>query len=358
MKRIFLLLLFLAFFSNVNAQWTQQNPNTNTWLEDIYCTGADTCYAVGVGGIGGPYVIKTTNGGVTWVQKDSGLPAIGFQSIFCTNNNTCFIGNGDAYKTLDGGNSWVIKSNPSISFTAIFFVNDSVGYASNGGGGQIIKTTDAGETWNWSVILGPTGPVYAVYFTDENTGYAIEYYSPDGRIWKTTNGGGNWIQIYLETGNQLTDVVFVNDTTGFVTGVSGIILKTIDAGNTWTPQISGTTNTLNSVHCIDTDTCYAVGSAGTVIKTTNGGNTWVFDTVGVPNNVINAVFFPTPLIGYSVGNGPVIIKTDKSTGINNVDELKPQIYVYPNPVTDKTINLMINSATPDNLSFTIYDFNR
>jgi len=59
---LFLLAFALAIGQFANAQWVQQNPNTINWLEDIYCTSVDTCYAVGQN----ETIIKTTDGGTNW----------------------------------------------------------------------------------------------------------------------------------------------------------------------------------------------------------------------------------------------------------------------------------------------------
>ena len=52
--------------------------------------------------------------------------------------------------------------------------------------GTILKTTNGGENWG-AQISGCSNNLYSVYFTDNQTGWAVGGY---GTILKTTNGGG------------------------------------------------------------------------------------------------------------------------------------------------------------------------
>ena len=46
-----------------------------------------------------------------------------------------------------------------------------------------------------------------------------------------------WIHEYSGTGGLLTDIVFTNENTGWVLGLSGLIIKTTDGGITWQGNI-------------------------------------------------------------------------------------------------------------------------
>jgi photosystem II stability/assembly factor-like uncharacterized protein len=62
--------------------------------------------------------------------------------------------------------------------------------------------------------------------------------------------------------NQLNSVYFVNATTGWTVGGEGAIFKTVDGGANWIAQKSGTGDPLNSVFFIDANTGWAVGGDG------------------------------------------------------------------------------------------------
>lgn len=122
------------------------------------------------------------------------------------------------------------------AFTSVYFTNDSTGYVVGGWSwstGVILKTTDYGMSWN---IQGAPNFLKSVYFPTKDTGYAVG----EGRsILKTVDAGATWVSQYataISTGNTLSDVVFVNKDTGFVSMRNGPqtgFLKTFDGGVTW-----------------------------------------------------------------------------------------------------------------------------
>lgn len=78
--------------------------------------------------------LKTTDGGVTWAEKDFLPGPFDQEGIGFINDNTGWLGgwgtneNGPTYKTTDGGDSWVLDD-WSRNFNRFRFVNDSVSYA-------------------------------------------------------------------------------------------------------------------------------------------------------------------------------------------------------------------------------------
>jgi hypothetical protein len=102
-------------------------------------------------------------------------------------------------------------------------------------------------------------------------GYYNNRITYGGRILKTTDAGATWDTISCGTPYNLISVFFADQNTGYAVGISGTILKTTDAGATWTAQSSGTTNILHAVYFTSANTGWAVGDSGTILKTTNGG---------------------------------------------------------------------------------------
>lgn len=64
-------------------------------------------------------------------------------------------------------------------------------YFAVGTSGLILKAPNG--TANWTLMQGPTKTdLVKVHFTDQNTGFIID---KSGNIWKTSNGGGVWLQV-------------------------------------------------------------------------------------------------------------------------------------------------------------------
>ncbi len=70
MKKLIYILLTISLFHNfTNCQWVQQVSGVTTSLLDIDFINENTGWACGDDGV----VVKTTNGGVNWVQQNTGL---------------------------------------------------------------------------------------------------------------------------------------------------------------------------------------------------------------------------------------------------------------------------------------------
>lgn len=104
-------------------------------------------------------------------------------------------------KTTNAGANWdsIPSPNPTARLYSIRFITSSVGYII-GWNSIVLKTTNGGINWH-SQSLPVTGFAgRTCYFTDINTGYMVRHgmvlpnLTP-GRIFKTTDGGGNFVGI-------------------------------------------------------------------------------------------------------------------------------------------------------------------
>lgn len=148
---------------------------------------------------------------------------------------------------------------------------------------------------------GTTRNLYAVHFSDVNTGTVV---GDSGTILRTTNGGAIWKSQPSGTFKSLAGVSFTDANTGTVVGDSGTILRTSNGGATWIPQSSGSSLSLCGVCFTDASNGTVVGGRdqGLILHTTNGGVTWTkqFET---DSNSINSVSFTDGNTGTAVGGG-------------------------------------------------------
>ena len=90
------------------------------------------------------------------------------------------------FAALTVNGQWtIIPSGTALNFTTGQFPNDSIGFITGSdafGNGIILKTTDAGTSWDTS-YFNPGFQIYSVYFPNATTGFA----NNGNTIFKTTD---------------------------------------------------------------------------------------------------------------------------------------------------------------------------
>ena len=217
--------------TNGGYNWVTQLIGLSNCYFTIYFIDYNTGYA------GGKYnaVVKTTNGGINWISKP-GAEGQEFNDIYFLNSNTGFVvGNtGKINKTTNGGDNWIQFSNGDYSYSSMYFVDGNTGYICTQNA-VVFKTTNTGESWFYADSL--SNPLFSIFFTNHNTGYTCA-----GRyIFKTTNGGFNWVSQMPDSALNIyfRSVFFINNNTGFIAGYDGIIMKTTNGGSVFVNNNSG-----------------------------------------------------------------------------------------------------------------------
>jgi photosystem II stability/assembly factor-like uncharacterized protein len=235
-------------------------------------------------------------------------------------------GGGRLLKSIDAGQTYEeLPTGFTTRLNDVVFPEDNnVGYIVGElveNRGIILKTTDGGVNWERqeSPVIGAN--LNAVYFINNDIGWAV---GQARTIIKTTDGGATWVQQGPVGVNRFyTAVYFADENNGWIVGQNGYFLSTSDGGTTW--QIRTDTGNFgvqnwnaNDFTFINDSTAYAVGTVGNIFKTVNRGVTWQRirnDSQQIPGNSIgsigtlNAVRFSDENNGIAVGNAGVIIRT-------------------------------------------------
>ncbi|MBL7885006.1 MAG: T9SS type A sorting domain-containing protein, partial [Bacteroidia bacterium] len=215
------------------------------------------------------------------------------------------------------------STNPMLA--GCFFLNDNLGYVS-GMGGEILKTSNGGSTWN-TLASGTTQDLYSLYFSSADTGYAV---GNNSTVLKTINGGTSWTTLNSgTTGIAFRNVSKFNGNQLYIVGAGGNIRKSTNAGSTWTALNTGLTSQLYCVHFTDLNTGYACGDGGKIIKTTNGGTTWTQLTTGTTIQLLYIQFIDAN-VGYAtggnLGTGAGIVLKTTNGGTSWTQETFPSTY--------------------------------
>ena len=168
----------------------------------------------------------------------------------------------------------------------------------------IFKSADNGGTWTPAQNL-PRGGLTDVWTPDGNLAIAV---GEQGLILKTTDAGATWNQIASPVANAHYYGVWGGSAARiFIVGWSsagGVILRSTDGGNTWTQLAPGVASaSFNGVRGTSVNDVFVVGAGGTIIQTTDGGATWTQHQLGVNSSPITltAVWTSTPTNAYVVG---------------------------------------------------------
>lgn len=292
----------------------------------------DTGYVLDVGG----RVLKTTNAGLNWVEISNYLGDV--MDIDFVNEQTGFIC-GDTYcsilKTTNGGYNWQVKALYNQYMYDIDFIDSDMGFAV-GEGGYIVKTTNSGNNWV-QLVSPPNSSFYSISIVN-----SLTMFVSGNKIIKTTNGGINWIDITPGTSNIssfFSSIYFVNKDSGCEAGFHDIITTT-NSGETWI-TFTGSVGYHDIVFANNTSG-YVCGDNGTILKTTNNGLNWHSQFVNM-NVRLTGFFFIDLNTGYCVSDEGIILKTTNAgepIGIQPISSEIPQSFSlsqnYPNPFNPVT----------------------
>ncbi|MBW4618100.1 MAG: hypothetical protein KME17_01785 [Cyanosarcina radialis HA8281-LM2] len=167
--------------------------------------------------------------------------------------------NGQIIKTTDGGNTWEQQFQDSIYLRCVGFANELKGWAGTlTEGKRLYSTTDGGQ--NWQLIdnilpeLAPSA-ICGLCVVNESVVYGsgTNYADRPPGMMKTVDGGATWTAWDMSAyASNLIDNYFINDRCGWVVGGKAdpsianptrddlipVVLYTEDGGKTWVNRVA------------------------------------------------------------------------------------------------------------------------
>ena len=229
--------------------WTKSPIPPEVVIVNALATSGQRVYAVGLGG-----VYKSTNGGTSWTQVNSGLT------------------NGEVVRAIA-----IHPTGPDTVYVGIY--------------PGVFKTTNGGTSWTAVNIVLPANTSVNALAIDPKTPQTV-YAGTDAGVYKTTNGGASWTAINAglpkDIAQGIVDALAIDPSspqTVYAGTFGGGVFKSADGGTAWTAINTGLANTSVVSLAIapsSPQTVYAGTYEGGMFKTTTGGTSWTAINAGLP----------------------------------------------------------------------------
>jgi photosystem II stability/assembly factor-like uncharacterized protein len=385
-KTLLLLHLFVAILSEnaLSQNWkitVLDSLLPSTYIIQAMSAPASGCvwaiaskyYSSNVATNAQPIVVKTTDGGKTWVKKivvpakgtiTYDIAALDANTALITSNQLKAGGSYFVFKTTDGGNTWrKILPPKTCGGGFIHFFNKKDGVIINNF--DVATSNNGGETWNQLSLFPPVMALgeYCSWNSASNVvgsaGNSVWFGTNKGRIFYSNDKGENWnVSQAGSTSDVIMSIAFTDEKNGIAVApfsASGTqykpckYFKTSNGGQTWSKFTTPYFNTATSIAAVPNAAGYYFATDFTdqdpdgkpAICAKYDGSSW---TETLSNCEMSFIEFFSPSEGYIAGvdlSKNNAIWTWTGAAVTPTEELKnsTNINIFPNPATD---NLQID----------------
>ncbi len=181
-------------------------------------------------------------------------------------------------------------------------------------GNTIFKTTNGGTNWIQKNIEPRVYGLQDIHFIDKKLGFIVGYM---GTFLKTEDGGKSWEYQNLwekyqrEKYQYFYSVYFTDSDTGWIVGGDyyGFILKTTDGGQNWIEEDYEIYGHLYKIRFSDNTNGWIVGQDGMIFKTIDGGESWISQRE--EKYIFRSIYFVDENTGWAVGEKGIILHTEE-----------------------------------------------
>jgi len=247
---------------------------------------------------GGTALFRSTDGGDSWTSLPGWPEGVSIEELAVSpqyaSDQTLLAGTySGVYRSTDGGVSWtlsegfvpletqVVAPSPAYADDGTLFAGTEMG---------VYKSTDRGYSWQ-PANKGLVGSfashirdiVVSPSFADDRTLFASWKLSGrmGGNVYRSTDAGENWEQLWGTeyVGDLAISPQFPADQTLFATGPGGMVFKSTDGGEHFEPKIDGFEQGFQALEIgispeYGSDQTVYVAGFGSVHRSTDGGEHW------------------------------------------------------------------------------------
>ncbi|MBS1492618.1 MAG: choice-of-anchor J domain-containing protein [Bacteroidetes bacterium] len=231
-----------------------------------------------------------------------------------------------------------------------------------GAGGKVLRTTNGGT---WAAVTSPdANDQYCIWGISATTAITTSSSASATFVYRTTNGGTNWTQVFTQTGGFMDGFYFKDANNGIMYGdpVGGRlqVWRTTNGGANWdstgqniTTTAAGWNNAMTGLG----DNVWIGTNTTNVYKTTNFGTSWTAGTAIQANGY--SLYFSSPTNGYLGGaelntttNGGTSWSAMTSIGTGNISGITPSNTKVFMTRQATTVNVTTNNGAAWTVAYT------
>ena len=195
--------------------------------------------------------------------------------------------------------------------------------------GTVIKTTDAGGTWQESYV-GLSLPLKSVTMPSLNN---IIVAGANGSLYSSKDTGRSWTRLNLGTAKNINRIFFDSAQVGWIFGEKGLLMRSTNGGIDWvTWTVDSAKNIIGMIkHGSNSNTVYF--DDGSYLTTSDSGSTWTSGTIGTKRKLTNAIILGNQ--HWIVGDSGLVLFSPTGSTYNDISI----------PTTDKIHDLFVINPT-------------
>lgn len=278
MKKLTLLIycLLSILSANIYSQftWQQLNGPQGGVVSEIKINSSGVLF---MGSIGGG-VLRSTDNGLTWIQKINGFPGPTFDdgtiALAVANNGDIFASSftDGVFRSTNSGESWINTNFPNAFIVTIVIDQNKRIYAGTPGGGGVFVSTNNGLNWvQKNNGLPIPAQISALCLTASGELFAAIPSGSNAAIYRSTNNAESWQPTNLTNANPGQIVSFGLNI--FAAAYTLGIYRSTNSGENWQLINSGLTNRRINRLFAGSTALYAATDSG-VFRSTNNGDNW------------------------------------------------------------------------------------